>query len=58
MARRRLDDELVAQGYFRSRDDAMRAVMAGDVSGPSMRYNSPGTQVKPGCELHVRGSLP
>ena len=23
-----------------------------------MRYNSPGTQVKPGCELHVRGSLP
>ena len=43
MARRRLDDELVAQGYFRSRDDAMRAVMAGDVSGPSMRYNSPGT---------------
>lgn len=58
MARRRLDDELVAQGYFRSRDDAMRAVMAGDVSGPSMRYYSPGTQVKPGCELHVRGSLP
>ena len=32
--------------------------MAGDVSGPSMRYTSAGTQVRPGCELHVRGSLP
>lgn len=58
MPRRRLDDELVAQGFFRSRDDAMRAVMAGDVSGPSMRYMSAGTQVRPGCELHVRGSFP
>jgi len=56
--RRRLDEELVAQGFFRSADDAMRAVMAGDVSGPSMRYTSAGTQVRPGCELHVRGSLP
>ena len=58
MARRRLDEELVAQGFFRNTNDAMRAVMAGDVSGPSMRYQSAGTQVKPGCELHVRGSLP
>ena len=58
MGKRRLDEELVAQGYFRSRDDAMRAVMAGDVSGPSMRYTSAGTQVRPGCELHVRGSIP
>ena len=58
MARRRLDEELVAQGFFRSKDDAMRAVMAGDVSGASMRYASAGTQVRPGCELHVRGSLP
>lgn len=58
MARRRLDEELVAQGFFRSTSDAMRAVMAGDVSGPSMRYSSAGTQVRPGCELHVRGQLP
>lgn len=58
MARVRLDQELVTQGFFRSADDAMRAVMAGDVSGPSMRYNSPGAQVRPGCELHVRGQLP
>ena len=58
MARRRLDEELVAQGFFRTCDDAMRAVMAGDVSGRSMRYSSAGTQVRPGCELHVRGSVP
>lgn len=58
MARVRLDQELVSQGFFRSTDDAMRAVMAGDVSGASMRYSSPGTQVRPGCELHVRGQLP
>lgn len=58
MPKRRLDEELVAQGFFRSKDDAMRAVMAGDVSGSSMRYSSAGTQVRPGCELHVRGSLP
>jgi 23S rRNA (cytidine1920-2'-O)/16S rRNA (cytidine1409-2'-O)-methyltransferase len=58
LARRRLDIELVEQGYFRSRDDAMRAVLAGDVSGSGMRYTSPGTQVKPGCELHVRNAKP
>lgn len=56
--RRRLDEELVSQGFFRTTADAMRAVMAGDVSGPSMRYASAGAQVRPGCELHVRGQLP
>lgn len=58
MARRRLDEELVAQGFFRTTSDAMRAVMAGDVSGANRRYSSAGEQVHPGCELHVRGSLP
>lgn len=58
MARRRLDEELVAQGFFRTKEDAMRAVMAGDVSGAGQRYESAGVQVKPGCELHVRGSAP
>ncbi len=48
----------MAQGFFRTTSDAMRSIMAGDVSGPSMRYESAGTQVRPGCELHVRGSLP
>lgn len=58
MARRRLDEELVAQGFFRTTEDAMRAVMAGDVSGANQRYESAGAQVKPGCELHVRGAMP
>lgn len=57
MARRRLDEELIAQGFFRTKDDALRAIMAGDVSGASERYSSAGMLVKPGCELHVRGSL-
>jgi 23S rRNA (cytidine1920-2'-O)/16S rRNA (cytidine1409-2'-O)-methyltransferase len=58
LARRRLDIELVEQGYFRTRDDAMRAVLAGDVSGAGERYTAPGMQVKPGCELHVRNAKP
>lgn len=58
MPRRRLDEELVAQGFFSNTSDAMRAVLAGEVSGNGMRYESAGTQVKPGCKLHVRGSLP
>lgn len=56
--RRRLDDELVAQGLFSSRDEAMRAVLAGDVSGAGFRYSAPGDQVVPGCELHVRAQRP
>lgn len=58
MPRRRLDDELVSQGFFRTADDAMRAVLAGDVSTSSRRLDSPGEQVSPGIELHVRGTGP
>ena len=58
MARRhRLDDELVAQGFFASRDDALRAVLAGDVSTTDRRLDSPGEQVEPGIFLHVRGHV-
>ena len=56
MARRhRLDDELVAQGFFATRDEAMRAVLAGDVSTSNRRLDSPGEQVEDGIYLHVRG---
>lgn len=55
MARRRLDDELVAQGFFFSKDEASRAVMAGEVSTTNRRLEHPGEQVRPGIELHVRG---
>lgn len=56
MARRvRLDQELVDQGFFPSKDEALRAVMAGEVSTSDRRMSSAGEQVKPGIELHVRG---
>ena len=51
----RLDAELVARGFFSTTDDAMRAVLAGEVSTSDRRLNSPGEQVTPGLELHVRG---
>ena len=54
-ARRRLDAELVEQGFFPTTDEAMRAVMAGDVSTRDRRLTAPGEQVRPGIELHVRG---
>ena len=54
-ARRRLDAELVEQGFFSTRDEALRAVMAGEVSTTDRRLTSPGEQVRPGIELHVRG---
>ncbi len=57
MARRRLDQELVAQGFFSTADEAMRAVLAGDVSTKDRRLTSAGEQVKPGIPLHVRGHL-
>ena len=53
--RRRLDAELVEQGFFSSVDEALRAVMAGDVSTSDRRLTSPGEQVAPGIPLHVRG---
>ena len=59
MARRhRLDQELVDQGFFSSTSDALRAVMAGEVSTANRRLTSPGEQVAPGIELHVRGRIP
>ena len=54
--RRRLDDELVAQGYFHDRDTALRAVMAGEVSLQGERLTQPGVPVAQGAPLHVRGS--
>ena len=56
--RRRLDAELVAQGLFATQEDAMRAVMAGEVSTTNRRLERPGEQVVPGISLHVRGRVP
>lgn len=54
--RRRLDEELVAQGYFATADEAMRAVLAGEVSSEGRRLTSAGERVREGVELHVRGA--
>ena len=52
--RHRLDEELVAQGFFQTTDEAMRAVMAGEVSTTDRRLERAGEQVRPGIELSVR----
>ena len=56
--KRRLDEELVAQGLFSSKEDALRAVLAGEVSTTDRRLTSAGEQVKPGMPLHVKGRVP
>lgn len=56
--RQRLDQELVDQGFFSTTKDAMRAILAGEVSTSDRRMTSAGEQVRQGIELHVRGRLP
>lgn len=53
--RRRLDEELVEQGFFASKDEALRAVMAGEVSTSDRRLASAGERVAVGLPLHVKG---
>ncbi len=54
----RLDEELVRQGLAPSADAACRMILAGEVSGVSERYRSPGQRVQEGAPLHVRASKP
>ena len=49
--KRRLDAELVEQGYFSDVREAERAVMAGLVSSAGERLTKPGQQVKAGVAL-------
>ena len=58
MKKLRLDEELVAQGFFSNKQDALRAVLAGEVSTDSRRLTSAGERVKSGIYLHVKGHLP
>lgn len=55
MARIRLDEELVSQGYFDSADTARRAIMAGLVSADGRRLDKPGEAVEAGTAFHVKG---
>ncbi len=50
----RLDEELVRQGLAANVDAARRMILAGEVSGASERYRSPGQLVASGAPLHVR----
>jgi len=51
----RLDQMLVDRGLFPSREQARRAVMAGEVLVDGERRDKPGTAVKEGVRLEVRG---
>ncbi len=53
--RRRLDEELVEQGFFNTKEEALRAVMAGEVSTCDHRLTSAGEKVECGIYLHVKG---
>ncbi len=53
----RLDEALVARGFFATRDDALRSIMAGDVSTTGRRLESAGERIAPDLPLHVRGHL-
>ena len=53
--KRRLDEELVEQGFFANKDEALRAVMAGEVSTSDRRLTSAGERVAMGLPLHVKG---
>ncbi len=58
MKRVRLDDELIAQGFCSTKDEALRLCMAGLVSSAGERLTSAAVKVYPGCEIHVKGKLP
>ena len=58
MKRRRLDEELVAQGICPDSDDALRICMAGLVSFRGERLTSPAVKVPVGAELHVKNRIP
>lgn len=58
MKRRRLDEELVAQGICPDSDDALRICMAGLVSYRGERLTSPAVKVPVDAELHVKNRIP
>lgn len=58
MKRVRLDDELIAQGFCSTKDEALRLCIAGLVSSSGEKLTSSATKVLPGCEIHVKGRLP
>jgi len=53
-AKQRLDQLLVARGYFDSREKAQRAIMAGTVSVGEQRADKPGTRVAEDAAIRVK----
>lgn len=56
MAKIRLDDLLVELGYFKDRDEALRAVIAHEVRVDDVYATSAALKVNPECELFVKGA--
>lgn len=56
MAKIRLDDLLVKLGYFKDRDQALRAVIAHEVRVDDVYATSAALKVDPECELFVKGA--
>ncbi|MDR3401621.1 MAG: TlyA family RNA methyltransferase [Chthoniobacter sp.] len=52
--KQRLDQLLVARGYFESREKAQRAIMAGTVSIGEQRADKPGTRVAEDAPIQVK----
>lgn len=55
MSKQRLDVLLVEKGYFESRQQAQRAIMAGLVRVNQVRVDKPGTKISADAELKVTG---
>ncbi|WP_281165053.1 TlyA family RNA methyltransferase [Liquorilactobacillus sicerae] len=57
MKKERIDVLLVKQGLFASREQAKRAVMAGEILGKNEeRLDKPGMKIDPTTELHFKGN--
>lgn len=56
MAKVRLDDLLIELGYFKNRDEALRAVIAHEVRVDDVYATSAALKVQPDCELFVKGA--
>ena len=55
--KKRIDVLLVDMGYFESREQARRHIMAGSVFVDNQRVDKPGTAVKIDSEIKVKGKL-
>ena len=56
MKKERVDVLLVKQGLFETREQAKRAVMAGEILGENEeRLDKPGEKIDPSVKLHFKG---